>query len=135
MSQIPIFLKNFLDWFNLKPQLDTLKKAKNFNEREVWWCHLGTNIGFEIDGKTTELTRPVLIIKKISHQIALILPLSTKAKIGSWFVPIIVNQKQAIVILSQSRTIDNKRLKTRMKTVPQKEFQEIKQKFIYFLQN
>ena len=135
MSQIPIFFKNFLDWFSLKPQLDTLKKAKNFNEREVWWCHLGTNIGFEIDGKTAELTRPVLIIKKISHQTALILPLSTKAKTGSWFVPITVNQKQAIVILSQSRTIDSKRLKTRMETVPQKEFQEIKQKFIDFLQN
>lgn len=119
----------------MKPKLDTLKKAKNFSEREVWLCHLGSNIGFEIDGKTTELTRPVLIIKKISHQTALILPLSTKVKIGSWFIPIIVNQKQAIVILSQSGTIDSKRLKTRIEKIPQKEFDEIKQKFISFLQN
>ena len=127
------FVKNFVDWFGLKPVLHRNKKGKKFSQREIWWCHLGSNIGFEIDGKTSEYTRPVLIIKKISHETALILPLSTKTKNGSWYVPLVVDKKQAVVILSQSKTIDRKRLKTRIETINEADFNEIKQKFIDFI--
>jgi|694.fasta_scaffold41694_2 mRNA-degrading endonuclease toxin of MazEF toxin-antitoxin module len=127
------FVKNFVDWFGLKPVLHRNKKGKQFSQREIWWCHLGSNIGFEIDGKTSEYTRPVLIIKKISHETALILPLRTKTKNGSWYVPLVVDKKQAVVILSQSKTIDRKRLKTRIETINEADFNEIKQKFIDFI--
>ena len=135
MPKIKQFIKNFTDWFSLKPDLHEIKKAKYFNQREVWWCHLGSNIGYEIDGKTTEYTRPVLILKKISHQTAMVLPLTTKLKNGSWYVPTVIAGKQARIILSQARTIDSKRLKTRLETIAETEFAQIKQKFIDFLQN
>jgi mRNA-degrading endonuclease toxin of MazEF toxin-antitoxin module len=63
----------------------------------------------------------------------LILPLRTKTKNGSWYVPLVVDKKQAVVILSQSKTIDRKRLKTRIETINEADFNEIKQKFIDFI--
>jgi mRNA interferase MazF len=134
MPTLTPFIKHFTDWFNLKPVLHQYKKSKNFNPREVWWCHLGSNIGYEIDGKTTEYTRPVLILKKISHQTALVLPLTNKPKQGSWYVPTTIAGKSARVILSQSRTIDSKRLKTRLETIAEEEFGQIKNKFVDFIQ-
>jgi mRNA-degrading endonuclease toxin of MazEF toxin-antitoxin module len=128
------FIKNFIDWFKLKPELDKNKHNPFFREREVWWTHLGSNIGFEIDGKTSQLTRPVLILKKISHQTALVLPLSTKIKQGTWYHQVLIDQKEAVIILAQSRTIDSKRLKTRIETMGKLEFETIKQKFIDFIQ-
>ncbi len=127
------FIKNFTNWFSLKPELEFLKSSKNFNEREIWWTHLGSNLGFEIDGKTLQYTRPALILKKISTQTALILPLTSKDKNGSWYIPIIVDEKEGRVILSQSRTIDSKRLKSRLVTINEREFKNIKEKFIQFI--
>ena len=31
-----------------------------FYEREVWWCRLGANVGFEQDGKGEHFQRPIL---------------------------------------------------------------------------
>ncbi len=45
------FIKNFLDWFTLKPKLDQKNIRPLFNEREIWWCSIGINIGCETDGK------------------------------------------------------------------------------------
>ena len=45
--------KNFDKWNELKKKLHISEKAKDFyfREREIWWCSLGVNIGFEQDGK------------------------------------------------------------------------------------
>jgi hypothetical protein len=37
--------KNFEDWFDLKPKIDNIEKIPKFREGEIWWCHLGENIG------------------------------------------------------------------------------------------
>lgn len=42
-----------------------------FYEREIWWCSLGVNIGFEQDGTNDLFERPVLVIKKIQPRRAL----------------------------------------------------------------
>jgi len=61
------FFKNFLDWFILKPKVDNLDQRPLFQEREVWDCYWGVNIGFELDGKNDKFIRPVLVLKKLTH--------------------------------------------------------------------
>ena len=62
------FLKNFLEWFQLKPKLDNRNHKTPFvSQGQIWWCHLGENIGTEISGKSSQLTRPVIIFKKLSR--------------------------------------------------------------------
>jgi hypothetical protein len=47
-----ICMKNFNDWNDLKKNLDSLENHPLFQEREVWWCSVGVNIGSEIFGKS-----------------------------------------------------------------------------------
>lgn len=49
-----------------------------FHERDIWWYRLGVNIGFEQDGKGSDSSRPVLIIKKFTRHVAWIIPLTDK---------------------------------------------------------
>ncbi|MEM6429496.1 MAG: hypothetical protein AAF708_09680 [Deinococcota bacterium] len=41
------YTRNFDTWNDYKKQLDTRKDAPRFNEREIWWCSLGANVGFD----------------------------------------------------------------------------------------
>ena len=80
------FIKNFQDWFSLKPKLDNNNHKPPFvSERDIWWCHLGENIGTEISGKSKKFTRPVIIFKKLSHHTFFFFPAYTKIKSGSWY--------------------------------------------------
>ena len=58
------FIKNFTNWFNLKPKLDNTDHQPPFvEEGHFWWCYCGDNIGTEINGKGQELARPCVIYK------------------------------------------------------------------------
>ena len=68
------------EWHKVKDGL--IKNANKifFHEREIWWCSLGKNIGFEQNGKGEKFTRPVIVIKRLSLDTCLVLPLTTSKK-------------------------------------------------------
>ena len=78
--------KEFDKWNNRKKVIDE-KDMKDifFREKEVWWCHLGLNVGYEQDGKHEEFKRPVLIFKKFNAETFWALPLTTKNKKGKYY--------------------------------------------------
>ncbi len=103
--------KDFKKWHGIKENLDVRKSEVFFHEREVWWCSLGVNIGFEQDGTGKDFQRPVVIIKKFNLDACLIVPLTTTKKKGKYyFVVGEVDGREATAILSQVRFIDRKRL-------------------------
>lgn len=124
------FIKNFTDWFSLKPKLDKLEKFPKFQEGDVWWCHIGENIGSEVSGKSKNFTRPVIILKKLSRFQFMIIPCSTKIREGSWFIPFRNREKHQIANLAQARTIDYKRLRTFIGDLDKKDFYDIKKGFL-----
>ena len=58
--------KNFLKWHKEKEQINSTKGTALFHEREVWWCRVGVNVGFEMDGRGETFERPVVIVKKFN---------------------------------------------------------------------
>jgi mRNA interferase MazF len=58
--------KDFDRWNKLKKTTDGKDEAARlfFREGEVWWVHLGVNIGYETDGKRADFARPVVVLKK-----------------------------------------------------------------------
>lgn len=89
------FIKNFLQWFELKPSLDQNNYQPRFaKESELWWCHLGENIGSEISGKGVSFARPCIILVKFLKYSFFVIPCSTQIKEGSWFVKFKHNQKE-----------------------------------------
>jgi mRNA interferase MazF len=108
-------IKKFLEWIGLKEKLHTQNyEPPLFKENEVWWCYIGENIGVEINGKSKNFARPVLVFKKYDKYSFLGLPLSTKNKIGSWYAPVYFLGIPQVVILCQSRVFDYRRLDKRM---------------------
>ena len=43
--------KDFDRWNKKKKALDAKAEPLYFHEGEIWWVHLGVNVGYEIDGK------------------------------------------------------------------------------------
>ncbi len=104
--------KEFDRWNGTKKSVHA-KDTSNifFYEREVWWAHLGANVGFEQDGTGEDFERPVLIIKKFNPGVFLCVPLSTTKKTGTYYFGVgEVEGKQATAILSQLRLLDARRL-------------------------
>lgn len=133
IQKIRKFIKNFADWFELKPRLDSARYNANFSEREVWNCHLGVNIGFEVDGKNQDFLRPVLVFKKLSKETFIGIPLTTKLKNGSWYYPSKIKEKEGRFIFSQIKVLDSKRLYNRLEKLDTSDFQQLKTAFVSFI--
>ncbi|OGM91094.1 hypothetical protein A2755_00025 [Candidatus Wolfebacteria bacterium RIFCSPHIGHO2_01_FULL_48_22] len=103
--------KDFDTWNDEKKKVHGQGMGKLYCAREIWWCSLGVNVGFEQDGTGKESQRPVLIMRGFSKQVCLIVPLTTSTKKNPYHVAIgNVDGQQASVIISQLRLIDTKRL-------------------------
>jgi len=103
--------KDFDRWNQQKKHVHDHEANKLYHQREMWWCSLGANIGFEQDGTGVEYQRPVLILKGMSRQTCYVVPLTTSQKQHRYRVPIgLVEERSAVALMSQIRLIDTKRL-------------------------
>lgn len=118
--------KDFDSW-NIRKKEINEEEPNFYYEREIRWCSLGINIGFEQDGTSEAYKRPVLIVRGFSRHVCLIVPLTTSTKKNSYHFSIgIVEGKEAFAILSQIRLIDTKRLHARLAVLDKDKFKEIK---------
>ncbi len=76
--------KDFDNWNLKKKSLEGRDKKFLFNESEVWWCSVGLNVSVESCGKGAEFQRPVLVLKKLSKNSFIGIPLSTQEK--TWYM-------------------------------------------------
>ena len=124
--------KDFDGWNTRKKSINERDtKDVYFYEREIWWCSLGANVGFEQDGTDEFFERPVVIIKKYNPQIFLAVPLSTTSKQGKYYAPLgLIDGRDAVAILSQLRLFDCKRLANRIGILEESAFTELVEKII-----
>jgi mRNA interferase MazF len=115
--------KNFDLWNENKKKIHTQAENKFYHAREVWWCSLGVNIGFEEDGTGLTGERPVLILKGFSRNVCLIVPLTTSNKKNPYHVALgQIAGKEAFAIISQIRLVDTKRLVNKISFLDQSLF-------------
>lgn len=99
--------KDFSQWHQKKESINSENDRAYFHEREILWCSLGANIGFEQDGKGDNFARPILIFKKFNKEIFWAIPISTKIKTGKFYYPInLSDNRSRCAILSQIRLLD-----------------------------
>ena len=103
--------KDFDRWNKKKKALNADVEPVYFHEGEIWWVHLGVNIGYEINGKAANFARPVIVLRKYNKHSFLALPLTTSERANAWKLPVgLVAGKQAFAVMSQLRNIDSRRL-------------------------
>ena len=119
--------KDFDKWNKKKKDLHARNDAPFYHEREIWWCTLGVNIGSEQDGSGDKYRRPILVLKGLSKETFLAVPLTTAAGIHPLRPSIgLINGKEAKVLLSQIRVIDSKRLVDKIGYLEQDIFEQIR---------
>jgi mRNA interferase MazF len=107
--------KDFDAWVAQKKEINAQESGRLYKAREVWWCVLGVNVGYEQDGTSESRARPVVILKAFSAHVCVIIPLSTTPKRGKYYFEVgEIDGQQAVAILSQIRLIDTRRLENKI---------------------
>lgn len=125
-----MYRKKFKEWIGLKEKLDLKSPRPPYiKEGHVWWASLGENVGYEIGGKSKLFTRPVIIFKKLSREFYLAIPTTTKGGSGSWYVDFKHEGIRMKACLNQVRTMDTKRLSSKIGSLDREDYMRIKKGF------
>lgn len=120
--------KDFDSWNSLKKRLDFIHKLPSFEEREIWWCSIGLNVGHEENGKSDFFSRPVLIVRKFNNFIFLGAPLTTKIKDHhKFYYKIHFKDIEQSVMLSQIRVWESRRLTKIKGKLSRNQFKELRE--------
>lgn len=126
--------KDFQKWHSKKTDINDIARPPFFHEREIWFCYLGANVGFEQDGNKEEFLRPILVFRKFNNEIFWAIPLTKSQKKNSektekYYYPFSFKVGIiSIAILSQIRLIDAKRLSRHIGTMAESDFIKLTEK-------
>ena len=124
--------KDFDGWNELAKKLDGKKGVRGFREGEVRWCSIGVNVGREMYGKKERFARPVLVLKRVSWDSFLGVPLtSTEKDLPGW----LRYSGGGCFVLEQVRFYDARRVFEKVRTVDSGEFEKIKRAFLIYMES
>lgn len=126
---------DFDEWNEYKKQTDAADTSTiYFNEREIWWCRVGLNIGLEQNGKGPDFKRPVLVVKKFSRSLFWAIPLSLHYKSGSFFFPLLAESNVfRIACIPQMRLLDIRRFVSKFDMISEQEYGFVLERITSFL--
>lgn len=123
--------KPFDEWNRVKQNLDARPHQPPYvSEGDIWWLNIGKNVGSEMNGKSVQFSRPAVILKKLSHGFYLVAPTTTKVKTGSWYISIHHKGIDMCVCIHQIRTIDFRRLSSKLGALDESEKKNIRAGFV-----
>jgi hypothetical protein len=132
--------RRFIEWTKLKIRLhhedDELLEKLYFSKREIWWTHLGQNIGFEENGKNVVFDRPVIIFRKFNQHLLWVIPTSTKIKPENRYYHTFEQKDEKFsAIISQMRPISSKRLIRKIGKMEKDEFEKLEEAVFGLIKN
>lgn len=119
-------IKDFEGWEHLKKSLDKRTEFPTYQNRDIWWCSIGMNIGHEVDGKNDFFNRPVLILRKFNRHIFLGIPLTTQIKENPYYIKCIIHEREQCAMISQLRLYESKRLTRQLGKMDELNFNKIR---------
>lgn len=119
--------KDFDGWNKEKQRVDGSLKPEGFfyHEREIWWCAIGLNIGVETNGKQASFERPILVVRKFNQHMFWGVPMTSKEKVGEFYVHVKDSETSSYAMVSQLRTWSNKRLLRKIGMISESNFNQI----------
>lgn len=120
--------KDFDTWNIKKKRLEEIQDKFLFKQGDIWWCSVGLNIRTESCGKGKDYQRPVIVLKKLSSETFIGIPLSTKNKTGTWFIDIDIDGRKRCALLYQIRMFHANRLQHRFAALDKTDLTPVKEK-------
>jgi mRNA interferase MazF len=126
-------VERFDEWNEVKKDISLKENLVGFKPREIFWLRLGQNVGSEEFGKGNEFQRPVLIVRRLTKDIFLAVPLTSKLREDNdYFYTFEYKSKKGIIknsaMILQVRTFDKKRLMGKIGTISKDDFEKILEK-------
>ncbi len=125
--------KDFDKWNKIKKELESKKSDLFFKQWDIWWISIWLNIKNESCWKWDYFRRPILILKKLSSDIFIWIPLSTKIKKWTWFVNYRHKWIEQTALLYQIRMFNKIRFQRKIWEIDEKNFLEIKKRLRWLL--
>jgi mRNA interferase MazF len=122
-------MKDYDTWNNKKKIIEGRTEVPEFSERDIWWCTLGLNVGYEEDGKNEDFERPVCILRKFNKGIFIGLPLTSTRKDSPYYFPHKLHDTEGAILLSQARLLSVKRLQRKLGHIGKGRFTELRTEF------
>lgn len=122
-------MKDFGTWNAKKGKIEERETVPQFSERDIWWCCLGLNIGYEEDGKNENFERPICVLRKFNKDIFIGLPLTSALKDNAYYFPHTLHETTGSIILSQGRLLSAKRLQRKLGRMSRGKFKELRTKY------
>lgn len=126
MSELP---KDFDGWNTKKKNVETRAVVPNFAERDIWWCAIGVNVGYEQDGKHEHYERPVCVLRKFNKDLFIGLPLTSTLKEHPYYFAHRLHETEGSILLSQARVLSAKRLERRLGRIGRGRFKELRDQY------
>jgi len=120
-------LDDFNIWNKEKKEIEKSNRIVFPKHKEVWYSSIWKNIWFESNWKWKDFRRPVLILARI-WAVFLVASMTTKWKNNKFYYKLDNTNfnKDSFITLSQIKTIDKKRLITKIWKIKDEDFLKIK---------
>ena len=126
-------MKKFDEWNEAKKATESIERKVGIKPRELFWVKIGINIGSEEYGKGENFTRPVIIIRRLTHDLFLGVPTTTSIKYDDYFHSFEYNHEnkgkhQTTAMILQVKVFSTKRIMKRIGMVDKENFKIIQEK-------
>lgn len=119
--------KDFDRWNTKKKNIQEKEPNRRYHERDIWFCSLGVNVGFEQDGTGRNFDRPIVVVKGFNAHTFFAVALTGRKREGKYYLFLgEVDGREASAVLSQVRIIDTKRLVRKIGVLDKKSFAALK---------
>ncbi|MCX6780578.1 MAG: type II toxin-antitoxin system PemK/MazF family toxin [Candidatus Magasanikbacteria bacterium] len=127
-----MYQKEFDNWNHVKQIADRRRISAKIRAGEIRWMIFGVNVGSEIDGKGRSFQRPGLILNVIGHDLAFIIPLTSKQKDPPRYIPFKLDGCDGSLCLHQIKVISQNRILNRIERISDARMNQIRQAIILF---
>lgn len=118
-------LIQLIDWMSTKSRIQLSKRELFPKQREMWWVHLGQNVGAEINGKHRRFERPVLVIATFNAATLFVAPITSTLSGRPSLIEFNNMGTQRSVNIFQLRTLSVKRFDRKISAMSETDFQRV----------
>ncbi len=123
---------DFDRWNEVKKSVQKNKLKIGVKPREIFWAKIGQNVGDEEYGKGKIFSRPVLIVKQLTSDLFMGIPLTSTLRDDEYFCIFEFQSKKGLrknsAMILQLRAFSKKRLTNKIGKVSIEDFETIKEK-------
>ena len=126
-------MDKFNQWNEVKKKTEDNKRKLGIKSRDIFWAKIGQNIGSEEYGKNDNFARPIIIIRKLTHDLFIGIPLTSTIKDNDYFHSFEYTNKsngltKNSAMILQVRTFSIKRLMNKTGVISKEDFEVVIEK-------